>query len=252
MRRVTALGLILMCIGALSGCGSSATTPRGPGRAGSANTESGRPKLTWFAGYNFDGRPVRMIGAHWRVPDNTPSSIQGASATWIGVQQPSEGHGPLIQVGINNYRYGAKLDYYNAFWSDTAHRFRPIALFTVLPNDRISATLVLRKRRWHIRIVDQTSDRTRSLTTRQETSTSLYQAEWLQEDPSVRPGFNVTRHLPYTSTSPVTFSGLAVNGAPPANGLSGVSMTLRRTELDPSRVLVDAFTITEHSRAVHR
>jgi hypothetical protein len=177
------------------------------------------------------------------VPAVSESSKAGQGSTWIGVQDPRWAGGPFIQVGTIDERDGAGFDDYYAFWSDTAHHFHPVGMLSVLPGERVSATLALVGHRWRIRLVDHTSQQTRQVFTRNETHAVLRQAEWLQEDPSFGTYPHV-RRLPYAPTVPVHFSALRANGSVPrAHDLFAATMVLPHTDLAPNAVHRDAFTV---------
>jgi hypothetical protein len=204
-----------------------------------------------FAGYNLHLRRVRMIAASWRVPAVSESSKAGAGSTWIGVQPPSGGwRTPFIQVGTTDQRDLDKYNDYEAFWTDTDHHFHPIGFMTVLPGERVSASLTLVGHRWRIRFVDHTSGQSREIVTTQEASAVLRQAEWVQEDPSMGKHPHETRQ-PYARTVPVRFSALRANGSVPRpQDLLPQEMVLPHGELTPTLVHGDSFTVTAGKGAV--
>jgi hypothetical protein len=185
-----------------------------------------------------------MIAGSWGVPAVSESSKAGAGSTWIGVQPPRGGwRTPFIQVGTTDQRDHHKFNDYYAFWTDTDHHFHPISFMTVLPGERVSASLTLAGGRWRIRFVDHTSGQSREIVTRQETHAVMRQAEWLQEDPSIGKHPH-ERRQPYAGTVPVRFSALRANGSVPRpRDLLPQEMVLPHGELTPTLVQGDSFTV---------
>jgi hypothetical protein len=226
----------------LAACGSQTTqtTTRSTHMA----VRSEHPPLGTFAGYTDQQQGIAMLRASWRVPRITIASGHGSGSTWIGVQQPSGGTAPFIQVGTTDDRDRQDYDYYDAFWSDTTKRFRPVSLFRVNPGDRITATLQRSRATWRVEIADHTLHTRRTIATTQEAGVPLQQAEWLQEDPGSRPGFDVTTHTRYALTDTVRFSRLSVNRQKPsADELVSQAMTVPGAALVPSRLVGDSFSL---------
>jgi hypothetical protein len=231
----------------LAACGSQ--TSQGGVRGRSDRPPEG-PRLGAFAGYNERLPSVTMIAASWRVPRIPLTSSHGFGSTWLGIQQPCGGNCPFIQVGTNYWRDTQDYDHYDAFWSDTTKRFRPVLIFRVDPGDRITATLVRELKVWGIYIDDHTLHTHRTIKTTEETQDgALRQAEWLQEDPSTKPGLHVTTHLPYARTNTVRFSHLTADWEPAAaDRLFPAAMKLPGAALVPTPVAHDSFSLRSQPR----
>jgi hypothetical protein len=236
----------------LAGCGVAASggalqqrdaKPQGASRAALAGVHRDVASNA-FAGYIWFGN-TSSIQASWTVPRIMPRSPAGGAGTWIGAQGPGTRlTGAFIQVGINETRYassaGRQLDVYWAFWTDTAHHFLPINLFSVRPGDVLWASLAHRRGQWTVVIRDLSSGTGTVLTTRQEGRASFDWAEWEQEDVGL-----VGQPFHYPRLSAVSFRRLEVNGGPPAvAGLYSSWMTRAHERVVPSAVRGDSFTLS--------
>src|SRR5262249_3129796 len=109
-----------------------------------------------LAGYATEHH-VDAIGASWTVPSLREGSRDGGGGDGIGAQRHF-GEGPFIQVGTIAQRFGRRdlpdSDVYIAFWSDRAHRFKPVPLFEVTPLTTVTASLKQRRGRWLVSIRD--------------------------------------------------------------------------------------------------
>lgn len=192
------------------------------------------------AGYGWTG-PVSSLSGSWTVPAIGSQSPGGSAGTWIGAAQISLAPvAPFIQVGTNEEEdvgpeYPRPLARYYAFWTDTAHGFTPISLFSVEPRDRVVARLVLAAGRWHISIEDARSGRAARLSTRDEATGAFGLAIWTQEDLTRQ--INPPRLEPYPELSAIRFDHLTINGEPLgaccayATWMSLGSLVLRPTPL---------------------
>jgi hypothetical protein len=202
-------------------------------------------------GYLWRG-DVTSVSASWTVPRLTKDEPRGIAATWIGAESP----GRFIQIGVNEGRdapntdadlrflvKGLKQPLLYGFWSDTAHDFHPVALPRVRAGDVVSVSLELLDGRWHLEFSDPRASVDVKLSTPDEATGPVEDAEWLQED--VQTTFGANRLLPYPKLSPITFTGLKANGVTPV-----VSQLLyRRRPVRSDKTLVatsirdDAFTV---------
>jgi hypothetical protein len=192
-----------------------------------------------MAGYVRSG-PVTAVAGSWSVPRMSGAGEAHAS-TWIGAQGPGPSlRPPFIQVGTVEDRAFAH-PVYRAFWTDTRHGFHPQILFTVRPGDAVSTALGLTAGRWRVDIVDTTSGRRASFSTREEATAEFNLAEWLQEDPSQTSG----RAMRYPELSTLRMRALAVNGAAPRyDDVFAQWMSLPGRELAPTPLGGGAFAIT--------
>lgn len=208
------------------------------------------PRFGGWAGYLWRG-PVRTVSAEWSVPQITRDSSPGVAATWIAAEAPASGRfpkGEFIQVGLNEVVNEDEGDsappYYDywAFWTNTAHGFHPLRLFTVSPGDRIVARLTLRDRRWIVSIRDSTSGLGASFLTSEDTAAAFSEAEWLQENPFANE-YGDDEYM-YPQLSRVVMRRLEVNSEVPAPGsLESQWMSEDGEYVGPSSVRHDAFSI---------
>jgi hypothetical protein len=201
-----------------------------------------------FAGYVWRG-PVRSVAASWRVPRVVGGPVPSLAATWIGAQGPAPA-GPFIQVGtgqmLRGHRgAGSSSGSYVAFWSDSERRFHPLTLFPVNAGDEMSASLALRHGRWLVTISDASTHRDRRFSTSDDTEGAFNEAEWTEEDPSLRS----TGHAgPYPRQGAVSMRRLAVNGAEPSYAtVYSTWMSLVSEQLAPDPLVGDAFTLRKAS-----
>lgn len=226
-----------------------------------------------WAGYRWDGH-VNSVGAAWRVPRIMKGSPAGFAGTWIGAEAPPRRSPtlaqsalvprslwttamwsswfdqiPFIQVGTNEnrevWRHHAANVYY-AFWTDTVHRFEPIALFAVRPGDLVAAKLMRARRDWVVSIIDATSGARRIFSTRDEARYTFDSADWMQE----HPGFAepITAHMgnEYPRLSRVRLHDVAVNfAAPRYDDLLSSWMTDGAVYLEPGALNHDSFVLHE-------
>jgi Peptidase A4 family len=204
--------------------------------AGRAHWEFGS-----FAGYVWRGH-VTSLQASWSVPGIVGPSA-GAAGTWIGAEALG---GQFIQVGTNEesfrpFALGARDISYQAFWSDTTHRFRSQQLFRVAVGDNISASLTLAHKRWTLTIADRTSGASARFSTSEEADASFNQAGWDEEDPRDRA---TGKPIPYPRLTAVRFSHLAVNSAVPDYAdMYSQWMSVDGGNLAPAPVRQDSFTL---------
>jgi hypothetical protein len=154
---------------------------------------------------------------------------------------------PFIQVGTNETAAGSsKLPesyVYYAFWSDKAHHFQPIPLFSVTPLTEVAAALTLSDGRWAVSIRDLDSGEQARFTTSQEGRQAFGLALWLQEDPG-----SPARPDPYPTLQNARLRGISVNGSQPAYAdLHSQWMTVNRTSLGPSALIDDSFEVAPES-----
>jgi hypothetical protein len=201
-----------------------------------------------FAGYVWRG-PVGSVAASWRVPRVLGGPAPSLAATWIGAQGPAPA-GPFIQVGTSQMLRGHRgagpsPGSYVAFWSDSERRFHPLALFPVDAGDEMSASLALRHGRWLVTIGDASTHRDRRFSTSDDTEGVFDEAEWTEEDPSLRS----TGHAgPYPRQGAVRMRRLAVNGAEPGYAtVYSTWMSLGSEQLAPGPLVGDAFTLRKAS-----
>jgi hypothetical protein len=205
--------------------------------------ESAAPSFGAFAGYAWPGHVTSVRGS-WVVPRILRASSLGDASTWIGAQAPglASAKTPFIQVGTSDVRLRG-LDFFFAWWSDTAHHFYPVPLFfvPVRPGDRVSASLRLRRGHWTVSISDaRTRTRARFLT-RQETRARFNLAIWTQEDPTDP---RTLKQGPYPELSAISFSRLAVNSAVPLGAdLLSQWMSENGQILGPTQLVDDGFAL---------
>lgn len=207
---------------------------------------NGVTKFGPFSGYLWENGIVRSVSAWWTVSRIRATSRAGYAGTWIGAQAPGATNtAPFIQVGTNAFRlthllgrpHGANV--YEAFFSDTALHFHPLALFPVRAGDTLFARLRLGGGRWHVLIFDITHPHRTAFATKAETGAVFNAAEWLQEDPSeLTPG----HVLPYPLLTAVSFHHIRVNACEPkyAN-VRSQWMSENKTDLAPGPLRGDAF-----------
>ena len=204
------------------------------------------PSRSPFAGYSWQGS-VRSVRGSWTVPRIIGGSAPEVAATWIGAQAPGSS-GPFIQIGTNEQRVNSSLlpfastpSTYYAFWSYTAHDFRPVNLFPVNPGDDLAASMTLGRKGWTVAIADQSTGENARVTTAQEAHGSFNQAEWTQEDATDR---LTGEPFPYPPLSTVSFSRLAVNSTTPGLGdMASTAMSENGNELTPGPLHDDSFTL---------
>jgi Peptidase A4 family len=202
-------------------------------------------------GYLWPG-DVTSVSASWTVPLLTKHEPRGIAGTWIGAESP----GRFIQVGVSEGRDAPNTDagmrflvgglnhpLLYGFWSDTAHQFHPVPLPGVKSGDVVSVSLDLLDRRWYLEFSDPRRKIDVKLSTADEATGPVEDAEWLQED--VETTYGADRLLPYPTLSPVTFTDLKANGVAPAAS----QLLYRRRPMRYARTLVassvhnDAFTV---------
>jgi hypothetical protein len=225
----------LVCGLLLAGCGG----------AGNSDSVVSRIHFGPFAGYVWNGS-VSSVSASWTEPriEHAQGKI-AVAATWIGAESAAIDP-PFIQVGVNEIhayipRLHAAANGYVAFWSDSAHHFRPVKLFLVQPHDLLVARLTLRHHEWAVAITDKTSGVQAAFLTRQEAQTTFNEALWTQEDVS---SGDPPQPLPYPQLSEVHFQHVAVNSAPPTqDGLRHSWMSLGKKALEPAPLSAGSFTL---------
>jgi hypothetical protein len=204
-------------------------------------------------GYLWTG-DVTSVSASWIVPRLTKHEPRGIAATWIGAESP----GRFIQVGVNEGRdapntdadlrflvRGLKQPLLYGFWSDTAHSFHPIALPRVKPGDVVAVSLRLLDGRWYLEFSDPRRAVDVKLSTPDEATGPVDDAEWLQED--VKTTYGANRLLPYPKLPPIAFTDLKVNGVTPVAS----QLLYRRRPVRSAKTLVaspihnDAFKVFE-------
>jgi hypothetical protein len=202
-------------------------------------------------GYLWSG-DVTSVSASWVVPRLTKHEPRGIAATWIGAESP----GRFIQIGVNEGRDapntdaglrflvgGLKQPLLHGFWSDTAHSFHPVALPRVKPGDVVSVSLQLLDGRWYLEFSDPRRAVDVKLSTSDEATGPVDDAEWLQED--VEKTYGADRLLPYPKLSPIAFTDLKVNGVTPVAS----QLLYRRRPMRSAKTLVaspihnDAFKV---------
>ncbi len=202
-------------------------------------------------GYLWSG-DVTSVSASWMVPRLTKHEPRGIASTWIGAESP----GRFIQIGVNEGRdapntdadlrflvAGLKQPLLYGFWSDTAHSFHPVPLPRVKAGDIVSVSLQLLDGRWYLKFSDPRRAVEVKLSTSDEATGPVDDAEWLQED--VKTTYGANRLLPYPTLSPVTFTELKVNGVTPVAS----QLLYRRRPVRSAKTLVaspihnDAFKV---------
>jgi hypothetical protein len=192
-----------------------------------------------FGGYVLKG-DVRRIQAWWQVPAIAPTSPSGVAATWIGTQDAS-GRG-FIQIGVNEYAQQKGEDFYEAFWSDTAVKFRPQPLGALSSGETVRASMKRDKSGWQISLRNSTGSFSASRHISFGVGIHYTSAQWLQEDPTS--GLVVARDVPYPVMANVRFTNLLVNGAKPRLALRNAQVLITSTgEIEiPTPVSDNAFT----------
>ena len=168
-----------------------------------------------FAGYVSRQPVVREAGATVTVPTLYSGKL-GSASTWIGVQAANCF---FLQVGVLEYLFqtssGPRAEYI-PFWSDTALGFVPYTLPrqpAVNYGDRLRLVIRQNSSGWILAIDDLTSEQGASLHTRFGSGVEFNQAEWTQEDPSLRG--DPLGHQPYPDLGVTRFADLSVNGVKP-------------------------------------
>jgi hypothetical protein len=195
-----------------------------------------------YAGYLWPGRVSSVQGA-WSVPTIATGSRTGFGTTWIGVYGSTK-LGAFIQVGTAELRGDSRNRIaerrYWAFWSNAAHHFHPVFLFSVRPNDDVTATLALAHTGWFVTIVDEISHQRARFATTEEGTAPFADAQWAQEDPVDSTGARYA----YPSLSAVAFRRLAVNGAPPSlSSIYSSWMSVNDINLAPTPLARDGFRL---------
>jgi hypothetical protein len=230
---------------------ASNSTSAPAAHAGEKKATGGQIDGCACVGYLWSG-DVTSVGASWRVPRLTKHEPRGIAGTWIGAESP----GRFIQIGVNegrdapntdaNLRFlvgGLKQPLVHGFWSDTAHGFHPVSLPRVQAGDVVSVSLQLLDGRWYLEFSDPRRAVDVKLSTSDEATGPVDDAEWLQEDVATTYGAN--RLLPYPKLSPITFTDLNVNGVTPVAS----QLLYRRRPVRSAKTLVaspihdDAFTV---------
>lgn len=202
-------------------------------------------------GYLWRG-DVTSVSASWTVPSLTKHEPRGIAGTWIGAESP----GRFIQIGVNEGRNapntdadlrflvgGLKRPLLYGFWSDTAHHFHPVPLPRVESGDVVSVSLQLLNGRWYLEFSDPRRSVDVKLSTPDEATGPVDDAEWLQED--VKTTYGANRLLPYPKLSAVTFTDLKANGVTPVAS----QLLYQRRPVRSAKTLVaslihnDAFTV---------
>jgi hypothetical protein len=194
-----------------------------------------------FGGYVLKG-DVHHIQASWQVPAIAPTSPSGIAATWIGTQDPS-GKG-FIQIGVNEYVQQTGEDFYEAFWSDTAVKFRPQPLGALSSGETVRASMKRDASGWQISLRSGSGSFSVSRHIDFGTGLNYNSAQWLQEDPTS--GLVVAQDVPYPVMANVRFTHLLVNGAKPRLRLRNAEVLITSTgEIEiPTSVSDNAFTFT--------
>ncbi len=200
---------------------ASNTTPTRAGKKKKHKPTGGLIEGCACVGYLWRG-DVTSVSASWTVPLLTKHEPRGIASTWIGAESP----GRFIQVGVNEGRDapntdadlrflvgGLKRPLLYGFWSDTAHQFHPVPLPRVKAGDVVSVSLQLLDGRWYLEFSDPRRGVDVKLSTPDEATGPVEDAEWLQED--VETTYGANRLLPYPKLSPVTFTDLKANGVTP-------------------------------------
>lgn len=201
-----------------------------------------------FAGYNYVG-VITDVSVNFIVPSITSipaHASYGAGSTWIGAQNPN---GSFVQVGITEYEAHPQFTdelgrpYYSAFWSDTAKSFHPLEFATVQPGDVISVSMRLEQKGWLLSFKDDSSSLKRSIESGYGQGQDYNFAEWIQEDPVSAK--NPLDNLPYTSTTPVDFSRVEVDGKSPQLGSEDRQAMDPKGGpfLEPTRFVGDRFSV---------
>jgi hypothetical protein len=164
-----------------------------------------------LSGYVWESGPVRSIGARWRVPTVLGGADGAQAATWVGVQQAFGHSAPFVQVGtLENTP-----SYYQAFWSDTLHSFKPQYLGVVFPGDVVVARIVSTPSGWRLTLDDLTAKNVETASSATGHGKPFGLGEWFEEDPTDLAG-NVAALYPKLST--VGFQQLRLNDRSPPYG----------------------------------
>jgi hypothetical protein len=212
------------------------------GTSGSANSGfAGAPTVGHFAGYQETDAVVSQISATITVPRISPGSSYSDAGTWVGAQVLGQDyrHLPFVQVGINEDESDYQPPTDAAFWSDNAHHFNPVLLFSVKPGDRVSVSLIHAHRHWIITAVDGTTHR--RIVTSQEGGATFGLGEWAQEDTDVGSYYYV-----YPKMTDVHISKLSINDRPPARSVlypDWMSIGHRGAAFKPTAPTRDAFAV---------
>jgi hypothetical protein len=199
------------------------------------------PTVGHFAGYQQISTVVSQISATITVPRISPSSSYSDAATWVGAEVRGQDylHLPFVQVGISEDESDYQPPTDKAFWSDNAHHFNAVPIFSVKPGDRVSVSLVHAHRHWIITAVDGTTHR--RIATSQEGGATFGLGEWVQEDTDVGSHFYV-----YPKMTDIHISKLSINDRPPARSVlypDWMSIGHRGAAFKPTAPTRDAFAV---------
>jgi hypothetical protein len=191
-----------------------------------------------FGGYSSN-RPTTEIGAQWRVPLLSATSIDGSATTWIAVQNAAR---QFIQLGTFEYKNNGLVQY-QIFWSDVTVNFHPQNLLEVQAGDLIAFKMVQVPRGWRLSFDDRTDNEHETITVPYADGASFQSAQWIQEDPTVD---GLSRHLTYPAIAPPTFVDMTLDNRPPQllRGDGQVLSTADHVFLVPTMVHHNQFTFT--------
>ncbi len=203
--------------------------------------ENPTPTVGHFAGYHETDMIVHQLSATFTVPRIKPTASYADASTWVGAQVLGQDYLrlPFIQAGIDEDETDHQPPTDKAFWSDNAHHFYPVPLFSVRPGDKVSVSLTHARGHWIITAADGRTRR--RIVTSQEGYATFTDAVWTQEDTDVGSHFYV-----YPRLTDVRISKLLVNGTAPAQwelSPDWMSTGHSRVSFKPTALTGDAFTV---------
>lgn len=159
-----------------------------------------------WSGYAKTGSGFTSATATWNVPSVSASSSATYSSAWVGID--GDGNSDLIQTGTESDYVNGRAEY-SAWWEILPDYSVTISSVPVKAGDSITASVAKSSgSSWVISLKDNTTGKSWS-------STKTYSgpgqsAEYVVEAPTVGGSQSSVAHF-----SPVTFSGLTVNGGNP-------------------------------------
>lgn len=110
--------------------------------------ENHAPSVGHFAGYHETDMVVHQLSATFIVPHVKFGHSYSDAATWVGAEVLGKNdlRLPFIQAGISEDESNDQPPTDTAFWSDTAHHFDAVPLFSVRPGDKVSISLTHARR----------------------------------------------------------------------------------------------------------
>jgi hypothetical protein len=161
---------------------------------------------TNWSGYDIQGGGINGAAGTFTVPTITPSATAPETDTseWVGIDGVS--NGSLIQAGIHEQQIGNGTVMVWPWWEILPDPETQIGGMLINVGDSISVNIRrVSGTTWQIGLIDNTS--AQSYTIRRSYAGPATSAEWIVEAPTIGSSTATLGNF-----SPVTFSGLGVNG----------------------------------------